>query len=425
MRVLLPLLCGMNLGHHGLVFAVLTCAAVLASCSKADHGQAANKSNKPPRSFHVARAEMRPMARIINVTGTLAAQESSLLSAKLPGRLQQLTVDIGSIVRSGEVLAQIEPRDYELGVQQAAATLAQARASLGLAAEGEDDRIQLDEVSTVKQAKAVLEEATKNRERIKDLAQSGVASQSELDTTEATYKVGLTRYSGAVEEARTRMSALAQRRAEYEIARKRLADASLRAPFDGVVQARSANLGEFVAAGTPILQLVKTDPLRLRLAVPERKSVLVRTGQVVHLFVEGDTNIYSGRIARLSPALDEQNRMLAIEADVPAKGSLRPGLFARADIVINANEPALTVPQNAIITFAGLEKVVTAQQGKALEKVVTTGRRAGDAVEIIEGLNPDEPVVINPGGLRTGDPINIVEGAQTRTESSPPIEAGQ
>ena len=105
----------------------------------------------------------------------------------------------------------------------------------------------------------------------------------------------MARYETALEDARTRMATVAQRRAEFEIARQALADASVRAPFDGVVQTRPANLGEYVATGAPIVQLVKTDPLRLRLEVPERECMPVRTGQTVRLLCEGDTNAYRGR----------------------------------------------------------------------------------------------------------------------------------
>jgi len=328
-------------------------------------------------------------------------------------------VDIGSVLRQGDLVAQIEPRDYELGLQQAAAALAQARAALGLPLEGEDDRIELERVTAVKQAKAVLEEAGKNRERVKSLSASGIASQSEVDTVESAHTVALARYETALEESRGRMATVAQRRAEFELARKRLADASVRAPFDGAVQARPASVGEYVAAGTPIVQLVKTDPLRLRLEVPERECILVRTGQVVHLFVEGDTNTYSGQIARLSPALDEQTRTLRVEADVPRQGSLRPGLFARARIIVTEQEQALTVPADAIITFAGLEKVVVVQDGKAVEKVIATGRRGQGWVEVMSGIGAGGIVILTPGGLRTGQRVTVSDGAKT----GPPAQA--
>jgi RND family efflux transporter MFP subunit len=385
---------------------------VFVSCGKADRSKALGKVELAERPVSVARAEVRAMPRAIHVTGSLAAQEQSMLSAKVTGRLERLSVDIGSVLRQGELVAQIEPRDYDLGLQQAAAALAQARAALGLPLEGEDDRIEFERMTAVKQANAVLGEAGKNRDRVKSLSVSGIASQSELDTVEAAYTVALARYETAIEEGRGRMATVAQRRAEFELARKRLADASVRAPFDGAVQARPASVGEYVAAGTPIVQLVKTDPLRLRLDLPERECILVRTGQVVHLLVEGDTNTYSGRIARLSPALDDQTRTLRVEADVPRQGSLRPGLFARARIIVTEHEEALTVPADAIITFAGLEKVVIVQDGKATEKVVATGRRGPDWVEVVSGIAAGEIVVLRPGSLRTGQRVMVRNGAE-------------
>ena len=385
---------------------------VLVSCGKGDRSKASGKAEMAERPVRVARAEVRAMPRLIHVNGSLAAQEQSTLSAKVTGRLERLSVDIGSVLRQGELVAQIEPRDYDLGLQQAAAALAQARAALGLPLEGDDDRIELERVTAVKQAKAVLEEAGKNRDRVKSLSVSGIASQSEVDTVESAHTVALARYEAAIEDGRGRMATAAQRRAELELARKRLADASVRAPFDGTVQARPASVGEYVAAGTPIVQLVKTDPLRLRLEVPERECILVRTGQVVLLLVEGDTNTYRGQLARLSPALDDQTRMLRVEADVPREGSLRPGLFARARIIVTEREQALTVPLDAITTFAGLEKVVVVRDGKAVEKVIATGRRCPDWVEIVSGLESGETVVLSPGSLRTGQRVMATNGPE-------------
>lgn len=365
------------------------------------------------------------MERAISVIGTLAAQEQSTLSAKLTGRLQSLPVDIGSEVRQGDVIAQIEPRDYELRLQQAAAALAQARAALGLPLESDDDGVMIDQINSVKEARAVFDEVARNRERVNSLFKAGIASPSELDTVEVNYRVALTRYDAALDEARTRRAALAQRRAEYEIATKQLADAAVRAPFDGTIQNRPASIGEYVSAGTPIVTLVKVNPLRLRLEVPERESLAVRAGQAVRLTSGGDTHSYTGRITRLSPAINEQSRMLLVEADVPSRGLLRPGLFARADIIINEHDQGICVPATALITFAGLEKVVVVKDGKALEKTVVTGRRGRGWLEIVSGVAVGETIVLNPGGLRTGQPVSLAGPAEkpaspgTRAESGP------
>lgn len=390
---------------------VLLC---LTGCSPSK--SSAPRSEPPPRAVTLAPVQSRSLERVIIVSGTLAAREASTLSTKVSGRLQQLTVDIGSPVKKGDVLARVEPKDYELGLKQAAAALAQARAMIGLVPEQSEENIDWTEVSTVKQAKAVLEEAVKNRDRVRNLFDSKIASQSELDTVEANYKVAVTRYETALEEARTRLATVAQRRAELELAEKRLADTALVAPFDGIVQSRPAGLGEYVTAGTPVVQLVNSDPLRLRLEVPERHAPLIRAGQAVRVVVEGDTNVYRGQIARLSPALQEETRVLLVEADVPTQGSLRPGLFARAQIVVNPEEPGLTVPPQAIVTFAGIEKVVLMRDGKALEKVVATGRSGPDWVELVSDVGAGTEVILNPTGLRTGQ--RVVRAEEHMSEKS-------
>jgi RND family efflux transporter MFP subunit len=389
-------------------------AALLLSCSKSNDRPGTAGGTKT-RAVSVARAELRPMERAVTAVGSLVAQEQATLSIKVPGRLQTVAVDLGSVVKKGDLLAQVEPHDYELRVRQAAAALAQSRAMLGLRLDGTNDLVEIENTSVVRQARAVLDEAGKNRDRVLSLARSGISSEAEVDTTEAAYRVALNRYEAALEEARTRQATLAQRRAELELAQKQLSDTALRAPFDGAIQARAAGLGEFLATGTPVLMLVRTDPLRLHLEVPEREAPGVRLGQLVRVHVEGETNSCTGRIARLSPAINEQNRMLIIEADIPNDGALRPGVFVRGDIITRERDDGLSVPSDAIITFAGLEKVVVINGDKAFEKTVVTGRRGADWVEIVSGLSPGERVVVNPGSLRTGQPVTVRDIAPLQT----------
>jgi multidrug efflux pump subunit AcrA (membrane-fusion protein) len=145
-------------------------------------------------------------------------------------------------------------------------------------------------------------------------------------------------------------------------------------------------------------------------------------GQRVRIRVDGTTNSSLGQIARISPALTEQNRMLLVEADVPAGGILRPGLFVRAEIIVNEQESALTVPTNAVIVFAGIQKVVTVEDGKARERTVTTGRRHNGWIEITSGIQTGEPVVLAPGNLRTGQPVTTKADAASAqlTEAATP-----
>lgn len=404
-----------SIGALALTLAV----AMGGACSKSDAPKGGAAGANKVRSVTVAAARVRPMERMVTATGFLLAEEAATLSVKIGGRLKNLPVDIGSPVKRGDVIAQVEPRDYELRMQQAAAALAQARATVGLPLEGTDDQFDPEKTSAVKEAKAVLNEATRNRDRVLKLSEEGVLSKSELDTVEAAFTVALNRYEAAGEEARTRQAVLAQRRAEFDLARQQLTDTSLRAPFDGVIQFRLANLGEYLPAGSPAARLVKTDPLRLRLEVPERDATSIRLDQRVRLTVEGDTNVHAGALTRVSPAIDDQTRMLIVEADIRNDGSLRPGLFARAQIITRDNDEGLSVPDNALITFAGIEKVVVVNGGKAAEKTIATGRRGPDWIEVTSGLNPGEMVVLDPGNLRTGEAVVVRESPPLQTNLWP------
>jgi RND family efflux transporter MFP subunit len=395
-------------------------AVVAVSCRESE--TKSRPGAEAPRAVAIETAALRPMERTLAVTGTLAAQEQATLSVKVPGRLERIAIDLGSAVKRGDLIAQIEKRDYELRVQQARAALGEARAAVGLPLEGTNDDVELATVASVKQARAVLDEAEKNRERALRLAREGISSKSDLDTAETGHAVALTRHESAWEEARTRLAVLAQRRAELHVAEQQLRDTAVFAPFDGAIQSRLANPGEYLQVGAPLALLVQRDPLRLRLEVPERASPFVQMGQRVRIRVDGTTNSSLGQIARISPALTEQNRMLLVEADVPAGGILRPGLFVRAEIIVNEQESALTVPTNAVIVFAGIQKVVTVEDGKARERTVTTGRRHNGWIEITSGIQTGEPVVLAPGNLRTGQPVTTKADAASAqlTEAATP-----
>ena len=312
-------------------------------------------------------------------------------------------------MRKGQVVAQVEQQDYKLRVQQAEAALQQARARLGLQPQGDDDRFDPEVTGTVRQARALLEEARQNRQRVASLVESGVVARAEYEAADAAFKVAQGKYQDAVEEIRNRQALLSQRRTELSLARQALADTTVVAPFDGLVQERHASVGEYLGAAAPVVTIVRVNPLRFRGEVPERDAATVRAGQPVRVTVEGDRGLYAGRIVRLSPTINQQNRVLVVEAEITNPGSLRPGGFARAEIVTNSGDVAVTVPANAVVTFAGIEKVITVENGKAKEKPITTGRRAETWTEVLSGINVGESVVLDPGNLQSGQPVNVVE----------------
>lgn len=345
-------------------------------------------------------------AGVVVASGTLAAEEQVVLGMKVAGRLAEITVDLGTRVKQGDVVARLDSTDFRLRVQLVENAIQQARARLGLSLDGASDRVDPEKTPLVRQARAVLDEALLTRDRRIKLSEQQLIARADLDAAEAAAKVAEGRYHDAVEEVNNRLGILAERRTELELARQQLADTVLRAPIDGAMNARQAAVGEFLNAGAPVATLVRINPLRLRLAVPEREAAAIRQGQRVRLTLESDPTVYEGHVARLAPAISEQNRSLMIEAEIPnPQGRLRPGAFARGEIVVQPDRRLVTVPAEALVTFAGIEKVLVVEGGRAVEKRVTTGRRSGDRLEILSGLAAGEQVILRPGAIASGQPV--------------------
>jgi RND family efflux transporter MFP subunit len=393
------------------------CAVTLLSCAACDSParsaetapQSMQGARRAPRNVRLAPVAQRELARTLTVTGTLAADEQVTLSAHVDGRLESISVDLGSRVEQGQVIAQIETTDYRLRVEQAASLLAQARARLGLDPQGTDTALDIEQTSLVKEAHATLDEATANLERSRTLVEQRLIARAEYDTARATQLRAETALQNAREEIRNRLALLRQRSSELQLAKKQLADSTVRAPLSGMVQSRVASAGEFVAVGAPIVTLVRIDPLRLRAEVPERDAGSVQVGQTVRFAIEGQSERFEGRVARVAPTLAEQSRTLVVEAEIRNPGTLRPGSFARAEIVLEGAEPALGVPPAAIVTFAGIDKVLLVDAGKAVEQHVVLGRRVDDFVEVLSGLRAGQSVVLEPGNLQQGEPVSVIE----------------
>ena len=392
---------------------VLLLALALAGCQGGPTANADEPKPKsagpPPREVQVALAAERTLARTVSATGSLAAQEQVVLGTKVAGRVAEVTIDLGSRVRRGQTIAKLDQIDFKHRVDQAEAALQQARVRLGLTPTGTDERIDPERTSIVRQARAMLDDAKLTRDRSVKLMQGDLIARAQLDSAEAALQVAEGRYQDALEEVRNRQAIIIQRRSELDLARQQLIDTVIVSPIDGAVSLKQASVGEYLNAGAPIATLVQLHPLRLRVPVPEREAAGVRAGHAVSLTVEGDPTVYRGRVVRLSPIVQEQNRTMLVEAEVPNdRGFLRPGAFARVDIVTEVTQPVVTVPSSAIVVFAGVEKVLVVRQGKTAEVRVTTGRRLGEDVEITDGLKKGESVVVRPGNLTGGQAVKIV-----------------
>ena len=370
----------------------------------------ASKSPKAPdsnlRKVHTIVAAQKSVEQLVVVTGTLAAEQEIVLGLKVAGRINQLPVDLGSTVQKGDVIARLDTTDFTLRVRQSEAALQQARVRLGLPPDGTNEDVNLEQTALVREARAQMESTKARLDRATQLFERGLLAKADLDQVSGAYKVTEAQYADSLDEGKNRQGVLAQRRSELEIARQQLADAVLYAPIAGAIRQRSANEGQYLAAGAPVVTLVQMNPLRLRTEVPERDALNIRLGMMVRVSVEGAAGTHQGRVVRLSPAIDEASRTLLVETEVAnTTNALRPGAFARAEIIASSSQQALMVPAAAIVTFAGIDRVFTLQDGQAAEKRVKTGRHTEAGVEILEGISAGDRIVIEPGNLTDGEKV--------------------
>jgi RND family efflux transporter MFP subunit len=356
-------------------------------------------------------AAEKPIEQLVVVTGTLAAEREIVLGLKVAGRVSELPVDLGSTVAKGDVIARLDTTDFVLRVRQSEAALQQARVRLGLSPDGTTEDVDLEQTPPVREARAQMDAARARLERANQLFENQLMAKADLDTVSSGFKVADAQYADALDEGKNRQGVLAQRQSETQIARQQLEDAVLYAPIGGAVRQRNANVGEYLAAGAPVVTLVQMNPLRLRTEVPERDTASIRIGMMVRVSVEGATGTHEGRVVRLSPAIDEANRTLLVETEVSnADSALRPGAFARAEIIASSSQRALMVPAAAIVTFAGIDRVFAVKDAQASEKRVKTGRHTPAGVEILEGISAGDAVVVDPGNLTDHERVTATAG---------------
>jgi RND family efflux transporter MFP subunit len=340
----------------------------------------------------------------------LVADEATIIGAKVAGRVATAEVDLGDFVREGDVLARLEDADLKLLVAQAEAQLAQARAGVGLTGDQSEETIQRENSPVVRQERAVLDEAKANLARLKLLDEQKAATRADLEAAAALVAVSEARFASSLNAVEEKLATIRLRRAEWQLTRENLEHAVIRAPFDGLIQARQAAAGSYLRVGDPVVTLVRIDPLRYRGTVPERLALQLRNGQEVRVKLDGVAEPLVTRVARISPALDEMSRALVFEADIPnADGRLRSGLFAEAEVVIDADSPGLAVPATSVFEFAGVQKVWRVREGAALEVEVTTGRREQGVIEIVAGLKAGDQVIRRGSEGRAGPVIAAAE----------------
>jgi RND family efflux transporter MFP subunit len=379
----------------GLLLVVGVAAAALirgrrAAAPAAATGPAA-AATPPAVDITSAAAISRNLPRGVEAVGSLAADEEVVVSAQIAGELTGLSVDFGSYVQQGQVIGQIDRRDAQLKVEQAEAALKQTMARLGMR---EGERFDPQQNAEVQQAKAQLDWANLEYGRNVKLVENGDVPRAVYDQATTNRNLARARYQAALDAVNQQVALVEQQRAAINLARKSVTDTVVRSPISGAVKEKHVARGAYLAVGNKIVTLVKTSPLRLRADIPESSAASVRVGQTITLSVDAlPDRTFEGRVIRIGPSLSEQTRALTVEAQVanPAN-QLRPGMFAKTQLITDTNASAVMVPRKAVLNVAGLSKVFVVENGKARERVVKAGEGDGDLVEIVSGVNAGETV---------------------------------
>jgi RND family efflux transporter MFP subunit len=367
--------------------------------------QAQEKPEAP--SIETVRVEQRSIDRYLKVTGSLVADEQAEVSAENAGRVVATPVERGTHVAPGTVLARISAEETSAQLREAEANAAQSEARLGLTEGRTFDPTQVPDVMN---AKASLDWAEAEFNRIKSLLDQKVVSQSEYDQRRAQVDAARQQYQMAQNGARQSYRSLEAARARVALARKAQADTVIRAPFAGLVAERVVSVGDFVTRGARVATVVRVDPMRIELTVPEHAISLITPGQLVRLTVDaypGET--FAAKVRFISPSLRADQRALTVEASAPnPDGRLKPGLFATAAIRQPPSAPALLIPATAVETISGTSRIYAVKGGKLEERIVTTGETVGPQLEITSGLTAGEVVAAAPKGrLTDGMPVAI------------------
>lgn len=352
---------------------------------------------------------------MVDLAGTLLSPDQAKVSSEVAGVIREVLVELGTEVKVGQPLVRLEPRELELALARAESALRQTYAQLGMHANVSSDTPPPpdEQVAAVRTAIANLEDAKAAMARADALAARGILSPVDLQAAQTRLKVAEAGYQSAFDTARSLKAQLQDRRAAFDLAQKKLADTVVKAPIAGSVVDRYVQTGEFIPERTLVATIVQVNPLKLRTGAQERHAGVIHPGQPVEFKVVsfGET-VFKGKIAYVSPAVDQTMRSFQVEALVDNDDRrLKPGFFAKGVILTTKDEGVLAVPDSAVSTLAGVSSVYVIRNNRITQQQVTLGVRQGSLWEIVDGLKGDETLANNRlNELATGMSVRTGSG---------------
>lgn len=342
-------------GRHGaraVVLAGVAAALLLAGCGR--H----SKSTVSDAALPAAVVRVQPIAaepRVLTeeLVGTVRAKTRATLEAKVAGRIAELPVVLGQSLKAGDLVARLDVGEIQAKLDQ---------------------------------ARAVWEQARRDRERFAALLRQQAVTQAEFDGVEARFRVA----EAGVKEAETM-----------------LGYAEVRAPFDGVVTRKLADAGDLASPGRPLVELEDPTTLQFEADVPEALIASIQPGAKLRVQVSAVGAALEGVVTEIAPAADPNSRTFRVKLDLPRAPGLRAGLFGRLAVPLGESRAAV-VPVGALVQRGQMDMVFVVADGRAHMRLVKTGKRFGQEIELISGVTPGETVVVEGAAtLFDGQPVEV------------------
>ena len=354
--------------------------------------QAATVAAELP-AVQVAQATRETLSNTLTLTGELTPFQEVEVMAKVAGYVQQIRVDVGSVVRRGDLLAVLEVPEMKDDLTRAAAALERSRAEVAR---------YKDEVRRAESASRMTHLTYQRLASVSD-KQPGLVAQQEIDDAQSRDLMAAAQLAAARSTLSAAEEMLKVAEAEQSKVTTLMNYTRVVAPFDGVITRRYANTGSMIQAGTasqtqamPLVRLSQNQLLRLQLPVPESAAGQVRAGSTVEVRIPSIARGFDGRVARTSDKLDSATRTMETEVDIPNPDhSLIPGMYAEVSLKLAEARQAVTVPLDALDRTAAQPQVtVVDPQGRIEPRVVSTGLETATRVELRSGVQTGELVVV-------------------------------
>ncbi len=373
---------------------IVSALAVLAGCGGHPTRDAPAAAASPTAVKAIALTAVQ-WPETYEATGTVRARTAAVISAKVMGYVREVAVRPGDRVRRGQWLVRLDARELEAAWRQAEAALQEARSAVP-----EAD-------NALAAAQAGLELAQVSFRRMEDLFAKRSISNQEYDEAAARLKLAQANYQMARSRRQQLAAKIQQAERALEAAAIARGWAEIPAPFDGLVTDKSVEPGNLAAPGAPLLAIEAEGSYRLEVPVEESKLASVRSGQTVEVHLDALQRELQGRVSEIVPAVDAAARAFLVKIDLPPAPGLRSGLYGRAVFPLGRRS-VLAVPADAVRRQGQLCWVLTIEQGQARTRLVTLGRRRGEQIEVLSGLNAGEQVIAPvPPGLADAAPVEV------------------